>query len=95
VVRTDGGRVRVPLVVEDADEAEFVAGRANALLATDGRTIGGDYRGERIRVAEVAVAVAPATTVRVADVDDAVVAPSEDSAALDAPRAARRLDEPT
>ncbi len=45
VRRTDGGRVRVPLFVQDTDEAQFVAERANALLATDGRTVGGDYPG--------------------------------------------------
>jgi len=89
VLRTDGGRVRVPLFVGDADEAQFVAERANALLATDGRTIDGDYRGQRIRVAEVDVAVAPATAVRVGDLDDDVVVPSEDAEAIDTPRATK------
>jgi hypothetical protein len=95
VLRTDGARVRVPLFVEDADEAQFVAERANALLATAGRTIGGDYRGQRIRVAEVDAAVEPGTAVRVGDLEDDVVPPSEDTAAIDAPRAARRRDETT
>jgi hypothetical protein len=95
VLRTDGGRVRVPLFVEDADEAQFVAERANALLATDGRTIDGDYRGQHIRVADLDVAVAPATAVRVGDLEEDVAVPSEDTETIAAPRAARRRDETT
>jgi hypothetical protein len=53
VSRTNGERVRVPLFVEGPHEAQFIADRANALLATDGRTIDGDYRGEHVRVGEV------------------------------------------
>ena len=52
VVRTNGERVRVPLFVEGPEEAQFIAERANALLATDGRTIVGDYRGQHVRVGD-------------------------------------------
>jgi hypothetical protein len=54
VSRTNGERTRVPLFVDSADEAEFIVERANAMLATDGRTIGGDYRGRHVRVGDVA-----------------------------------------
>ena len=52
VLRTNGEKVRVPLFVDGPDEAQFVAERANALLATDGRTIDGGYRGQHVRVAD-------------------------------------------
>lgn len=56
VSRTNGERTRVPLFVESPSEAQFIAERANAMLASDGRTIDGDYRGQHVRVAETEIA---------------------------------------
>ncbi len=52
VSRTNEERVRIPLFVDSDDEAQFIAERANTMLASDGRTIAGDYRGQHLRVAE-------------------------------------------
>ena len=84
VSRTNGERVRVPLFVEGPHEAQFIADRANALLATDGRTIDGDYRGQHVRVAED---VAP---VRVEDVDRTEEVDDRDEAEDRRPRMQRR-----
>jgi hypothetical protein len=42
----------VPLTVDNDAEAQFVADRANALLASGGRSDAFGYRGEQLRVAE-------------------------------------------
>ncbi len=53
---TNGERTRVPLFVGSSSEAQFIAERANAMLASDGRTVDGDYRGQHVRVAEIEIA---------------------------------------
>jgi hypothetical protein len=52
VLRTNARSTSVPLFVESADEAQFIADRANALLASGGRAGSFGYRGEQVRVAE-------------------------------------------
>ena len=72
--------VRVPLFVEGPDEARFVAERANALLATDGRTIAGDYRGQHVRIADTEphTRIEDEITVKAEQVEDALE-PREDA----------------
>jgi hypothetical protein len=58
----DGRKIWVPLFVKDAGEAQFVADRANAMLASGGRDVSGGYRGEHVRVAVDDVGPSTATT---------------------------------
>ncbi len=51
VHRAAGDKLRVPLFVDDAGEAQFIADRANDLLARGGRIVDQGYRGERVRIA--------------------------------------------
>lgn len=51
VHRAEQATLRVPLFVAADAEAQFVADRANALLATGGRTTSEGYRAEHVRVA--------------------------------------------
>jgi hypothetical protein len=62
VLRKNGEFTPIPLFVDDAAQAQFIADRANALLASGGREGNFGYRGEPLRVEaeEPHVRVAPA-----------------------------------
>lgn len=72
VGRTNGEKVRVPLFVATPHEAQFIADRANALLATDGRTIDCDYRGRHLRVRGSDREVAPPVRVETGPLPEAI-----------------------
>jgi hypothetical protein len=50
VLKTNGESTSVPLFVTDASEAQFIADRANVLLASGGHEGTFGYRGEPLRV---------------------------------------------
>src|SRR5262249_39354486 len=51
LVRSGVAPLNVPLYVDKPEEAQWVANRANAVLASGGRIVDAGYRGERLRVA--------------------------------------------